>query len=623
MPQRTGIVATVIESNIIASNGYINVIDKVLEPVEAMLPEDYPDLETFFSNHSEYSIFAGWLKDKNLTDKMENFMNSYTLFVPSNEVAKTINRTVTTDYLRFYIAPKILMMASWGDNMDNTIVTDLGYDHQLVTEVKGWNKYTVNDVPVVKADMFTYGGIVNEIGGLLHPVLHECDEKNTTVNFGPCTVCSQGSVYPCLGGDVPVPGKGPFDCMYTEHYRNFYGLYDTLPKRKGCQGLCLKQNIIKGCCSGYFGKDCQECPSGPEFPCNGHGVCNDGIYGDGTCKCDPKFQGEQCDTCLEGWTGENCDIDMTSCSYKNGGCHSHADCYKASKITCTCWPGFRGDGYNCSGLCDIDNGGCHRNATCQYIRRDNIKCECKEGLVGNGRTNCNSDIVSSLVNIEQTTWFRKSLLRMTNKTLLSNLKSSYSTDQFTLFVPIDKGMEMKTLPESSILQQIVVHNSPRELTVLSPIDFNNITMTTMSKQTITITYNTTMQSFFVNDTKIISGNIAFTNGLVHIVEKPFTPPSEESESSGSLSVGAILGLVAALIIIAVFVVIGIFVYRRSQVGYWQVLQSWIIKRRDSEVANQETPLHVDDDDECRASVSGLPPHRDASFGNPLYQSEDL
>jgi hypothetical protein len=85
--------------------------------------------------------------------------------------------------------------------------------------------------------------------------------------------------------------------------------------------------------------------------------------------------------------------------------------------------------------------------------------------------------------------------------------------------------------------------------------------------------------FFVNDTKIISGNIAFTNGLVHIVEKPFTPPSEESESSGSLSVGAILGLVAALIIIAVFVVIGIFVYRRSQVGYWQVLQSWIIKRR--------------------------------------------
>jgi hypothetical protein len=52
----------------------------------------------------------------------------------------------------------------------------------------------------------------------------------------------------------------------------------------------------------------KECPSGPEFPCNGHGVCNDGIYGDGTCKCDPKFQGEQCDTCLEGWTGENCDI---------------------------------------------------------------------------------------------------------------------------------------------------------------------------------------------------------------------------------------------------------------------------------------------------------------------------
>lgn len=47
-----------------------------------------------------------------------------------------------------------------------------------------WFQYTVNDVEVIKADMFTFGGIVNEIGGLLHPAgLHECDEKNITASF--------------------------------------------------------------------------------------------------------------------------------------------------------------------------------------------------------------------------------------------------------------------------------------------------------------------------------------------------------------------------------------------------------------------------------------------------------
>ncbi|XP_053377008.1 stabilin-2-like isoform X2 [Mercenaria mercenaria] len=237
LPQRTGTVATVIESDIIATNGYINIIDKGLEPYEPMSPEDYPDLETFFSNHSEYSIFAGWLKDKNITYKLENLMDSYTLFIPNNEVAKTINRTVTTDYLRYYIVPALHMMASAEDG--DTEVTDLGMDHQLVISFKAWNKYAVNGVPILKADMFTYGGLVNEIGGLLHPVIQTCDEKNSTVDFGPCTVCQPGLVYPCIDEDaVAVPDKGPFDCMYTENV-----VFGRVKKKKGCQGLCVTQTL--------------------------------------------------------------------------------------------------------------------------------------------------------------------------------------------------------------------------------------------------------------------------------------------------------------------------------------------------------------------------------------------
>lgn len=60
---------------------------------------------------------------------------------------------------------------------------------------------------------------------------------------------------------------------------------------------------------------------------------------------------------------------MESCSYRNGHCSEQADCSRdpSGKITCKCWDGFQGDGYNCTGPCDVANGGCHSNATCQYI----------------------------------------------------------------------------------------------------------------------------------------------------------------------------------------------------------------------------------------------------------------
>ena len=79
---------------------------------------------------------------------------------------------------------------------------------------------------------------------------------------------------------------------------------------------------------------------------------------------------------VDEWAGDNCNsivlfiffLDKTSCQYLNGKCDENAECTKNSSgvISCTCFKGYNGDGYNCSSPCVNDNGGCHDNATCSY-----------------------------------------------------------------------------------------------------------------------------------------------------------------------------------------------------------------------------------------------------------------
>lgn len=71
------------------------------------------------------------------------------------------------------------------------------------------------------------------------------------------------------------------------------------------------------CLENEFGPQCAPCQ------CGAHGVCNEGVFGDGRCACDPgwasatcdvcapRFRGDDCDTCVLGWqdnliTGERC-----------------------------------------------------------------------------------------------------------------------------------------------------------------------------------------------------------------------------------------------------------------------------------------------------------------------------
>jgi len=47
------------------------------------------------------------------------------------------------------------------------------------------------------------------------------------------------------------------------------------------------------------------------------------------------------------------DVDVDECAVNNGNCSSKATCTNTpGSFTCTCLPGYSGDGFNCTGKSD-------------------------------------------------------------------------------------------------------------------------------------------------------------------------------------------------------------------------------------------------------------------------------
>ncbi len=95
-------------------------------------------------------------------------------------------------------------------------------------------------------------------------------------------------------------------------------------------------------------------------------VCNEPPNADGFC-----IPGTSNDPCLNG--SATCSPDAT--------CSSGA----GESFTCTCNPGFEGDGFICQDIdeCAVNAGGCDVNATC-FNAPGSFSCTCNPGFTGNG-----------------------------------------------------------------------------------------------------------------------------------------------------------------------------------------------------------------------------------------------
>ncbi|KAF7463096.1 hypothetical protein GHT09_010396 [Marmota monax] len=186
-------------------------------------------------------------------------------------------------------------------------------------------------------------------------------------------------------------------------------------KSRGCHRNCVTTTWVPSCCPGHYGSECQACPGNPRSPCNGHGVCLDGMSGSGRCRCHSGFTGTACELCTpgffgpqcqacsctshgrcdeglggsgscfcdEGWTGPHCEVQLELQPVCTPPCASQAMCRAGN--SCECSLGYEGDGRVCTvaDLCQDGHGGCSEHANCSQVGTV-VTCVCLPDYEGDG-----------------------------------------------------------------------------------------------------------------------------------------------------------------------------------------------------------------------------------------------
>ncbi|XP_041945198.1 stabilin-1 isoform X2 [Alosa sapidissima] len=428
---------TIKESNIVASNGIIHIIDKPI----TNLPSDASN--TQLASQTIGDILAEDTKFNRFVSLLDNCGASMplrgpgplTVFVPTNNAIDRFRdgsvlymlsdaRHKLQELLKHHMfseaaltVDQLASMSAINTMAKQVINIKITNDGRILLGEKG--------APLETKDIIASNGVIHLIDGVLVPssivpiLPHRCDVNESKIIQGPCVRCSYLFSTECPSGSTeldahlkgceasPVP---PFSAT----------------KIMGCAKYCKVTKTRPECCKGFYGPDCKPCIGGFTRPCYDKGICLDGIQGNGSCQCAPGFtgiachicsdlnkHGENCDedchcvhgecdnrphsqgicrrgSCLEGYSGDHCDKTATPCNSDGvfEHCHINAYCsYSGSNTICVCRQGYEGDGHSCTpvNLClKPIRGGCDSNAQCVYIGPGNISCICNEGWTGDG-----------------------------------------------------------------------------------------------------------------------------------------------------------------------------------------------------------------------------------------------
>eukprot|EP01061_Rhynchopus_euleeides_P036821 TRINITY_DN621_c0_g1_i11.p1 TRINITY_DN621_c0_g1~~TRINITY_DN621_c0_g1_i11.p1 ORF type:complete len:3370 (+),score=1038.41 TRINITY_DN621_c0_g1_i11:736-10110(+) len=157
----------------------------------------------------------------------------------------------------------------------------------------------------------------------------------------------------------------------------------SFDRRTGC----------KECLAGYAGSRCKfVCPGLPDLQvCGGHGVCNDGVAGNGLCKCDETaghWAEPTCVECAPGFWGADClaacPKDCTLAAKCDAGVRGTGKCTCNDPIrkppSCEdCLEGYAKDGDACKPCPNM----CSKRGTCAMdITTNTLTCTCTGGYAG-------------------------------------------------------------------------------------------------------------------------------------------------------------------------------------------------------------------------------------------------
>ncbi|XP_035875396.1 stabilin-2 [Phyllostomus discolor] len=418
--------AKIISSDIISTNGVIHIIDKLLSPQDLLIaPRDaagriLQNLTTVAENHG-YIKFSNLIQDAGLLSIITDPIHTpITLFWPSDQALKALspeqqdflfnqdNKDKLKEYLKFHVIRDAKVLAA-----------DLPRHGSLKTlqgselSVRCGADSDIGDLflngqtcRIIQRELLFDLGVAYGIDCLLiDPTLGgRCDIFTTFNISGECGSCSYTPSCPRWTKPKGMKQR----CQYNQSFKN---------KVEGCRQQCALVIQLPRCCKGYFGKDCQACPGGPDAPCNNRGVCLDQYSATGECKCNAGFNGTACELCWPGrfgpncqpcgcsdhgqcdegitgsgqclceagWTGRFCDTQTVLPPVCTPPCSANATCKENN--TCECNLNYEGDGMTCTvvDFCKQNNGGCTKVAKCSQ-KGTKVSCSCPKGYKGDGHS---------------------------------------------------------------------------------------------------------------------------------------------------------------------------------------------------------------------------------------------
>ncbi|XP_047431437.1 stabilin-2 isoform X2 [Mugil cephalus] len=406
--------ATITTSDVVASNGLIHIIDKVLVP-DRMLSES---LLTTLSLRPEFSLFRSYLIDYNLTYEIQR-ADDFTVFAPTDAAVKEYLHEMAATALdvnttRYHVVPlqRLLKTDLQPGGYKQTL---LGGSFQLGIYPRD-GKLFVNDAQINSSDILSGNGVIHGLSAVLRINRNRCDEVTYKEFMGVCDDCLYPKEVICPNNTIQDKSAKPRTCLFTRKFGGERLL--TI----GCMVTCLMENKVLRCCPGFYGKHCEPCPGPRNQPCSGNGQCSDGTNGSGVCRCSRGFNGTACESCQSGrygvhcdqeclcksglcregpngdgtcecdvgWRGIHCDEKIESKADELCGsvkCHSSANCViQPDGPQCVCAAGFKGNGTNCQAVdpCLVEHGGCSLFAVCKRTRPGRRECVCSVGFSGDG-----------------------------------------------------------------------------------------------------------------------------------------------------------------------------------------------------------------------------------------------
>ncbi|XP_004715325.1 stabilin-1 [Echinops telfairi] len=427
---------TIQRPNYPASNGVFHLVPSLrTEPPTGVPGDPEKTVGRILASTDAFSRFETILENCGLPSMLDG-PGPFTVFVPSNEAVDSLRDG------------RLIYLFTEGLSKLQELVKHHIYSHgQLTTEMlisKGRvltmanQVLTVNvsdegrillwpqGIPLRQVDIPAANGVIHLLEGVLlpptiRPILPKhCNEEQYQMMVGSCVDCQALNTSTCppnsVGLDVHLT-----ECVYVHDPAGL----DVL--KKGCARYCNQTVTKRGCCTGFFGPDCAQCPGGFSSPCYGKGKCSDGSQGNGACLCFPDYKGiachicsnpnkhgDQCQedcgcvhglcdnrpssggvcqqgTCAPGFSGRFCNESEGACEPTGLAqpCHQQARCVLRGGVPrCLCLDGYEGDGVSClpSNPCSHpDRGGCSENAECVPGAPGNHSCTCNKGWTGDGR----------------------------------------------------------------------------------------------------------------------------------------------------------------------------------------------------------------------------------------------